>query len=247
VSYAFGQDIELGFYPLVDNEPAEIPSALQAQTPAIYLYRDLPNKADAATGAGSPLQTITSWTWDSAKNGWTFTVDGIDDPDPTSTGPVNPHWVAINFLLSSGEQSQLVLQALDIQKVAAHLRVLDVTDDDLKALLPQITSHSTAVQRADYTSKATSQVKAKLKARGFEWAMLNRPDELKNAVTYKTLWLFCLAQVQAGNDKFAFKLAAFADLYTTEIDGMPIPIDTDGDGKPDTVAKPQTKTAWVIR
>jgi len=40
MGYPFGQNITYWFYPLLDNDTANIPTAVQAQTPAIYVFDD---------------------------------------------------------------------------------------------------------------------------------------------------------------------------------------------------------------
>lgn len=73
MTFPFGQDITYWFYPLVDD--AALSTGFPtSQTPAIYVYDNEPGRSQAAAGSGSPLQSITSWTWDAAKRGWSFTI-----------------------------------------------------------------------------------------------------------------------------------------------------------------------------
>lgn len=244
--FSFGQDFVFWFYPLVDDKPAVIPAALQAQTPAVYVFADEPSRSAAASGAGA-VQTITSWAWDAGRSGWSFTVDGLDDPDPSGAVVQRTYWIAINFRLSASEQVQTVLRSLDLERPAGHATAVDVGDSDLRDYYPHIEAYSTDSQRRAYVRVGLEQVKSSLKSKGFAWARVHRPDQLKALVCYRALSMLFLVQAQAGNDKFAALYDEFKALYQNELDGLAIAYDSDGDGKADTLVPATTGAVWLVR
>lgn len=246
-AYAFGKDITYWFQPLVDNNTVTLAAAMQTQTPAIYVYTDEPSRSDASTGAGSPVQTIASWTWDASRSAWYFTIDAIDDPDPTSTVTIRTYWVAINFRLDAAEQLQTVLRSLDLERVAGHIVPLVVTEDDLKKFYPGVLVYSREDQRIDFINQAIDTVRSKLRAQGYAWASLHRPDRLKNAVALRAVAMILLSQAQGGNEKFFPLYREFKQLHEDEMDGLIMEIDSDGDGQADTEVKPSNDTLLVIR
>lgn len=246
MAYGFGQDFTFWFYPLVGDQPANVPAAMQGQTPAIYVFPDTVPTRDAAINGTGAIQSITTWTWDAGKNGWSFTVDGIDDPDPDGSTYQRTYWIAINFLLSSGEQSQCVLRSIEMERAGGHQTSVDVTDDDLRAYYPQIDAYSTVVQRKNHITNGLSQVKSALRAKGIEWGKVTRPDRVREAVCYRALALFFLSQAQ-GNDKFAALYEEYKSLYQIEIDGLSLEYDNDNDGEPDVKAETANDGALIVR
>lgn len=247
MAYSFGADFTFWFYPLVDDAPAEVPAAVQSQTPAIYIFQDTPpSRAAAADGTGA-VQSITSWTWNSAKNGWSFSVDGIDDPDPTGGSSLRTYWLAINFKLSSGEQTQTVLRAVELERPAGHLKAVEVTDSDLRRVYAQVDAYSTEAQRRQFVQLGLDQVKAALKAKGFKWGQLTRPDELKLAVIYRALAMLFLGQIESPGDKFSGLYDQFVGLAQVQLDGLSIEYDSDKDGKADAAPSFGSQGILLIR
>lgn len=243
MGYSFGQDFTFWFYPLVDDQPASVPTAMQGQTPAIYVFPDTLPSRDAAIAGTGAIQTILSWTWDGARNGWSFTVDGIDDPDPKGGTFERTYWIAINFRLSPSEQQQCVLRSVEMERPAAHQFNVEVDETDLQSFYPQINAYATAAHQREHIQNGIAQVKSALKAKGFKWSRLTRPDQLKHAVCYRALAMLFLSQAQ-GNDKFAALYDEFKTLYQTEIDGLTIDYDSDNDGDAD--ASPTFGAAGIL-
>jgi hypothetical protein len=222
MAYAFGQNITYWFYPLLDNDTASVPSAVQSQTPAIYVFDEsAPSRSDAATGSGS-LQTISTWTWNTQRRAWSFTVSAIPDPDPGSNIPTRTYWIAINFVLQSAGQIQTVIKPFQLERVVGHDKVVSVTEENLKVYFPQVEAYSSDVQRKAYISQAIEEVKGELRAKGYEWAKITRADRLDICVTYKALSLIMLGQIQEQDDKFSIKYEEYKKNFQSNLDSLKV-------------------------
>lgn len=220
MSYPFGQNITYWFYPLLDNEAAGIPAAVQAQTPAIYLFDEsVPNRSDAASGANS-LQTISSWAWSSQKKAWSFTIPAVSDPHPDSNIPTRVYWIAINFILQSGGQTQTIIKPLQLERVVGHDKVVSVNEEDLRSYFPQIDAYSSDVQRKAYIAQAIEEIKGELRTKGYEWAKITRADRLDICVVYRALAMVMLGQIQEPGDKFSIKYQEYKSGFQGNLDSL---------------------------
>lgn len=220
MGYPFGQNITYWFYPLLDNDTATIPAAVQSQTPAIYIFdENIPNRSDAASGANS-LQAITSWTWSAQKRAWSLTIPAINDPHPDSNIPTRTYWIALNFILQTAGQIQTVIKPLQLERVVGHDRVVSVNEENLRAYFPQVDAYSSDVQRKAYISQATEEVKGTLRLKGYEWAKITRPDRLEMCVIYKALAMIMLGQIQEPSDKFSIKYEEYKTSFNTSLESL---------------------------
>lgn len=220
MGYPFGQNITYWFYPLLDNDMASIPAAVQAQTPAIYIFDEsVPSRADAASGYNA-IQTVSTWAWNTQKKAWSFTISAINDPDLSSNIPTRVYWVAINFVLQSGGQNQTVIKPLQLERVVGHDKVVSVTEEDLRRYFPQIDAYSSDIQRRAFISQATEEVKASLRIKGYEWAKVTRADRLDLCVIYKALAMIMLGQVQEPGDKFSIKYQEYKSGFQASLDSL---------------------------
>lgn len=221
MGYPFGQNITYWFYPLLDNDTASIPVAVQGQTPAIYVFddNDVPSRSDALSGSGS-IQSITSWTWSAQKKAWSFTISAISDPHPDSNITTRVYWIAINFILQTAGQTQTIIKALQVERVAGHDRVVSVTEENLRTYFPQVDAYSSDVQRKAYISQATEEIKGELRSKGYDWAKITRADRLDLCVTYKALSLIMLGQIQEPGDKFSIKYAEYKANFQSNLDSL---------------------------
>lgn len=220
MGYPFGQNITYWFYPLLDNDTASIPAAVTSQTPAIHVFdENVPTRADALSGSGS-LQSVTTWTWNSSKKAWSFTIPAIPDPHPDSNIPTRTYWVAINFILQAAGQTQTVIKPLQLERVVGHDKVISVTEEDLRTYFPQVDAYSSDVQRKAFISQATTEVKSHLRVKGYEWAKITRPDRLDLCVVYKALAMIMLGQIQEPGDKFSIKYQEYKNNYQISIDSL---------------------------
>jgi hypothetical protein len=220
MGYPFGQNITYWFYPLLDNGSASIPTAVQSQTPAIYVFDEsVPSRSNAASGSGN-LQTITAWTWSAQKKAWSFTIPAISDPYPDSNIPTRTYWIALNFILQSAGQTQTIIKPLQLERVVGHDKVVSVTEENLRTYFPQVDAYSSDVQRKAYISQATEEIKGELKAKGYEWAKITRADRLDLCVTYKALSLIMLGQIQEPGDKFSIKYQEYKSSFQANLDSI---------------------------
>lgn len=244
MSQAFGKSFSRWYYPLVDDTLPE--GLLTAQAPAIHIFTTQPSRGQAQSGSGS-FQTVTAWDWDSARNGWIYTVAVIDDPDPASSQDTRVYWEAINFRLQSAAQIQTDIRSLEMSRVSGQSFAVGVTDEMLRQYYPQLDSCSNSTQRYHQTILAIEDVKSRLKAKGYEWARVARPDRLTIAVAYRVLYMIMLVQIQAGNDKYAIKYAEFKAIFDATIDSLSLEYDSNNDGLPDTQINASVGTAFLIR
>lgn len=222
MGYPFGQNITYWFYPLLDNNTANIPSVVESQSPSIYVFgENAPSRSNAATGTGS-LQTISSWNWSSQKRSWSFVISAISDPSPDSNITTRIYWVAINFILQTAGQVQTVIRPLQLERVVGHDRVVSVTEEDLRSYFPQVDAYSSDIQRRAYISQAAEEIKGELKARGYEWAKITRADRLDLCVTYKALSLIMLGQIQEPGDKFSIKYQEYKAGFQSNLDSLKV-------------------------
>ena len=220
MGYPFGQNITYWFYPLLDNETASVPTAVQGQTPAIYIFDEsAPSRANALSGSGS-LQTVSSWTWSASKKAWSFTIQAINDPYPDSNIPNRVYWIALNFILQTAGQTQTVIKPLQLERIVGHDKVVSVNEEDLRKYFPQIDAYSSDVQRAAYISQATEEVKATLRLKGYEWAKITRPDRLEMCVIYKALSMIMLGQIQEPSDKFSIKYSEYKNNFSVNLESL---------------------------
>jgi hypothetical protein len=244
VIYPFGKSFTRWFIPLVDD--ASIDSLPTSQTPTIYIFDSQPSRSAALGGSGS-VQSVVTWTWDSTKNGWSYTVAAIDDPDQATAQDLRTYWEAVNYKLETGEQTQVDVRSFQMQRVTGHATTVGVTDAVLKEYFPQLDTCSSPSQRVAYVELAIEDVKSKLKSKGYDWARISRPDRLQIAIAYKVLYMIMLVQLQQGNDKYAIKYTEFKANYDAMIDGLSLEYDSNNDGLPDVTIRPSTGPIWVIR
>jgi hypothetical protein len=220
MGYPFGQNITYWFYPLLDNDTAVVPSAVQAQTPSIYVFDEsVPSRGNAASGSGS-LQTVSSWTWSAQKKAWSFTIQAINDPHPDSNITTRVYWIALNFVLQSGGQTQTVIKPLQLERVLGHDKVVTVTEEDLRAYFPQIDAYSSDVQRKAFIAQAIVEIKGELRSKGYEWAKITNADRLDLCVIYKALSMVMVGQIQEPGDKFSIKYQEYKNGFQSSLDSL---------------------------
>ncbi len=196
--FPFGKDFAYTFYAGSSDEYEALPTAPES----IYIYQTgyRPTRAEAAAGTdnGGLLQTISTWT-DSGE-GKVFSVDAIDDPDPTGSNTEHTYWVVVNFKLSTGEQTQTIIRALPMRRVWAHHAAVTTSKADLQTIFPKIDDYWNDSEQDASIELAVDMVKAELNSKGFEWALIWQPDKLNHAVAYKALTFLTAGELAAGAD-----------------------------------------------
>lgn len=236
MGYPFGQDFTYTFYPLADNAAV---SSIPSQTPTIHIFPDSakPTRSEAAEATPtSAVQTISSWASNS-NGGYDITVDAIDDPDPTGTMDKRTYWIAINFTLSSSEQTQTVVRALEMERVSGHHKRISITNANITARWPDVTAYVSTGEIDSMITDANTMIREHLRTAGYEWAQIYRPDRLYHASMFKVLDLICLSQVQQRGDKFDLLHQEYSATYKSIMSGIKTEYDADNDGEPDTATK----------
>lgn len=226
--YPFGKDIVYTFYPLVDGKPVVLPT----QNPTIYVFTDSnkPTQDQAQNGTNALGSAITSW---SAKgNGFDFTIPAILDPDPDSTQDRRTYFLGINFILQSAGQIQTIIRALDLQRVEAHHKKIDVIPSDVISYFPQIESYVSMQQLQRFITLSIEEIKVELQQKGYEWAQIYRPDRLQLAVIFKCMMYAMVSQRKTPGDQFDLNFDLYKETYSNLIQGVRLEYDTDRDGEP---------------
>lgn len=245
--YPFGQDLTYSFYPLIEDAPATIATALQSQTPTIYVFSSAPSRSQAAAGTGAVGSAITSWTWMADRNCWDFTIPAVNDPDPSSSQDTATYYVGVNFKLKTGGQTQTAIRALELVRVRGHNLSVTVSPNDLRDYYPEIDAYVTSpAQLLAYIDRATEDVRIKLRTVGIDWRRITRADRLNTAVTLRALQLSMFAQVQQGNDKFVFKYNELKEWFESHLESLRLEYDSNDDGVAD-VETTQPDYVLVLR
>jgi hypothetical protein len=246
VTYPFAQDFTYHFFPLVNEDAATVAANVQSQTPAIYVFLNRPDRTSASNGTGS-LQTISTWTWGATYDGaWDVPVSAVADPNPTSEQRQWLFWICFNFVLKLGGTTQCVIREMPMERVTGQGNTVTTDQNDLRAIWPQVDAYASEPQRKAYITQSTEEVRAYLRAAGWEWSRINRLDRLNMVVAYKALAIICLGQSQAPNDKFYAKYVEYRDTYKEMRDSLRFEYDANGLGATDTT-QTQGGTLFVIR
>lgn len=242
MAFAWGKDISYTFYPLVDDEPISIIS----QTPAIYVFTDSkPTYAQAAAGTGN-IQAITTWT-ETATFSRTFTIDGIDDPEPTNEAVERVYWLAINFRIDTSEQIQTVLKALPMNRVHGHGNKVDVDHEDIKNVFHTALSYVDGPRLTRLIEDSEIQIKTILQSRGYRWAYFSRMDRLELLIRYRVVMTILLNEIQQGNDKFNIKYTEIKSVYESLYQGLKLEYETDLHGQPNEIKAQVFDTVFIDR
>lgn len=231
MSYSiFGKDITRKFYPLLNDNPYQLPT----QNPTIYLFTAQPTLNDARDGGGA-VQTITSWSQNSSSPyECTYTISAIDDPDPESAVPQRTYYLAINFIAQTSEQTQTVLQTLDIERASGADVVHGITYTDLVEVYPAITSYASNNQLGSIINIAQDELELKLRGKGVRWSDVQNIDEARRAIAYRAIQLLSEAQFVEPGDKWTERRDMYKDKFQESLKDTLLYIDTNRDGIPDS-------------
>ncbi len=225
----------------------DLPIQLPTQTPSIYIFTDNPTLSDARDGTGA-AQTVSTWSQNaSSPYECTYTIDAIDDPDPESAIPYRTYYEAINFTVESGEQVQTVVRTIDIERASGGAENASVVYTDLVEVYPAITAYASNNQLGSFINIATDNIEMKLKGKGVRWSDIQNVDELKRAIAYRSIQLLSESQIVNGDDKFSIRAQLYKDKTAESLTDVELFIDTNRDGIPDQVAKPNSRYVIVAR
>lgn len=203
--------------------------------PAIYVYSSKPSRSDAASGDGSPIETISAWSDDPKVNGKVFTIAAIDDPEPTAERRVHEYWVAINYRRVNSGTPVLALRMLPIERPIDVASPVDVTPADLKQVFAEIGSYSEESEQQAKIKLAISLVASELAKDGYEWASLYEPDDLNLCVTFKTISLILFSSRFSENGQIMELAKMFKSDSDTLLKSLVTRFDVNKDGSPDNI------------
>lgn len=240
MGYPFGTDFGYTFSIQADGDtyPSFSPDA-----PSIYIFTDTnrPSRAQASSGSGS-VQTISTWT--RMGNMASFGVLAIDDPDPSGPITKRDYWIAINFYIQSSKQIQTVVKVLELERIKVAAKGLTVGPGNIEDLHPGLLgSYYTPSQMELFIRIATSHVRATMRNKGFDWALINRQVELDQVVAYRALILALAGQRQSQGDRFDSNIGLFESLYQQAFTALEFEYDSDQSGKPDPIKQ---NTSWGL-
>lgn len=200
--YPFGKTISAEFYPLVDNVEATTTEIDAIVFDSIYIFSYQGGKPtlEAARAGTGAAQTIASWTAVPERRGFRYSITAIDDPDPESDTLAYSYWSAINFKWATGLQVQTVLQELIFERVWGHTRRINVDFATVIDAWPAAERYATTTQINAYIALSKGDIRNELKAKGYEFAEIRRPDRLSSAVLYNTLGHIAFGQIQTTGD-----------------------------------------------
>lgn len=230
--FHFGTTITYNFYVLdPDDDSKFISLSGVTDAPTIYVYDHKPSRADALIGADSPLQTIVAWS--DITNGKSFTISPIVDPDTDSGTRDLEYWLAVNTVLEDGEQSQLFLRMLPLQRADIHSKRVTIAEADLEAvfptLIPGLVSTAQATAAIDLATELTAD---ELSNAGYHWAGIWRADKLQTAITYRTLSNLMISLSTDTGDSYSQRHVVYGDVYRQLIESLKIEFDNNLVGEP---------------
>lgn len=237
--YPFGKSFSYHFIPLIDDNEVTLPTSTDPVS--IYIYNNKPTISEARVGTGA-LSQISPNTWvETDTTSRTIAIPVIEDPTPNNETTTENYWIAINFHLETGGEYQTVVRRLLLERPASHSKRVAVVEADLTDIFPTITKYSTSGQITNYIETAVILIKSFLKSKGYKWASIYRPDEIKLAVIYKALALF--AHSQKG-EEFKERFVEWNREHLSLIESLKIQLDEDVDGEAEIV-KP-VGTGWIV-
>jgi hypothetical protein len=238
--YLYGAPIARKFYPQQESEPFQLP----AQQPEIHLFSAMPSMAAALTGEGA-FWHGQSWNQSSVSPfGCEYTLPAQNDPNPTAQASEIELWEAVNCVTSEGGQVQPVIRSMILQRLRAVTAIPGTTIADLKRAYPAIENYATDGQLQDHLESALTTFKGDLRAEGIEYDSVYDLHRTRLALAYLTISLVALSQRRASDDRHDMNFATFSKLYSKEMAKQTLPIDTDGDGRPESQSK-QVK-CWIM-
>lgn len=227
MGYPFGQDFTYKVYPLIDGN---LVTTIPNQTAVLYIYDAKPTRANAVTGAGAIAGPINA-TWTANATSCSFTVPALDDPDPTAQEESVMYWISCRLILTAAEQYQYIIRYLDMERVSAHDKTVDVVYTDLAVLSPGVTSYAGTSEQTAQITAATALVKARLMNRGYQWAQLSRADRLNDTVKFLALSNIYQSKMQRPGDQFDKLYEDYKKTSEELLQSLKLEFDAEGEGE----------------
>ena len=220
--YSFGRDIAYKLYTTEDGiELAPLPN----QTITAYVFREQVSREDSISGDGA-IATITySHLLATHANIIQFTIPAIDDPFPNTITQIYYYWISINFVIKTGEQVQTITRSLPMSRAVGHDKTIGVTASQIVNIYPDVYQYLSEDQVTSIIAMASKNLVNDLKNKGYAWANIHRPDQLYDALLFKSLDYVYASQVQRQGDKFAFLYEKAKQSYESIIANLNLSFD----------------------
>ena len=239
----FGRSIVREMYAVVESEYFNLPS----QIPAIYFFEEKPSISAAQAGTGS-FAAVATWTQSQTyPYPRTYVVPPIVDPEPTRSTTSRRYWEAINYVNQTGQQTQTLLRAFNVERGKALDSVPGTTVADLKEVYPAISNFLNDSKLSDFLLIAEEAMRIDIEKGGIVWENLKRLRKVKLALAYKTISMASFSQFTEYNDKFYIRFKEYEKLYASTLESITLAYDSDGDGEADTETTTKTDYAFIIK
>jgi len=202
----FGKDFPYRFTPFQgDEQVRDIP----AHTAKALIYSQEPSRSQVIAEEGAEATYTAEWV--AGAKHVEFQIAGIPDPDPSSDTVNATYFIAIKFRTDSdvGEGEQLDIFALPLARPGGTDSELTVTIEDCRQKYSKITTLFSPEDIETEIANQISNAKVMLKGRGFGWAELVEPSQLKSVIAYSTIAALMIGDTLGSGDKFSEVSAYF--------------------------------------
>lgn len=236
----FGKEIRRSF--IADDGSQYL--TLPTQNPIIYVFDYAPSYEQAIAGTNA-IETITSWE-QTASAELTYTISPISDPDPAGALIEREYWECILYKLTTGAQTQHKLRMFTLNRADVISSIPNVSSEDIAAVWPAFSNYITPAQLSAFLPVAEAEMRSELGLA--KWGRLSHLGDSKIALAYKTIEMMAASQVVKGNsDKFLWMVEYFGAKYSSLKGRLELPIDVDGDGKPDENVQTNSSVVFSSR
>jgi len=236
--YYFGEDLTVFYHYREDSEPS-------TDSPTIYLFEDMPTRAEASAGTGA-IKTISSWSDSERDFAKKFTVTAVSDPDATSSNRLEDYFLAINYTLQASGDTVTDIQEIFIERPIGNTSSLNVNVRDIIAVESQIYNDLDEGFIESKIEQAINEMKLELKKQGYEFDKVKNKHDLKLPVIYKTIAEISLSQLTGLGDDNDVRNDKYEAKFLKAMKYLEIQYDRDGDGDVDLKAKPKRNFAYNI-
>ncbi len=216
-----------------------------ADSPSIYIFKDLPGIQVARSGTGA-LQTISTWIDSTLRNFTkTFTLEAIDDPEIENQKDYDTYYAAINYTLEAGEQVQTDIKEFYIHRVGGSLTHYGVDLVAVKSIYPAISSYLSDAQIDDAIRLAITEIKAEVEKQKADFDKIINKEFLFLPIAYKAIANASYSQFKEVGDRFYTRWQDFSKMYIDYMQNYIPKVDSKSSGQSDKSV--YLDEAFVIR
>jgi hypothetical protein len=115
-----------------------------------------------------------------------------------------------------------------MERVSGKDRTIGVTIQKIKEAYPDVGAYLSDANIEALIRLAQTELLADLLNKGFHWAEINKPDQLFNALLFKSLWYVHSSQIQRQGDRFSVSAELASRNYQATIKALQIEIAHEG-------------------